>query len=82
MTTCGRISQLKVHQLLTSGLQVTYLVGLNGWEDPIITSLPKSLANGISLTGGGSVYLEVNILQPMVDELDWKALPLADTLLL
>ena len=37
-TTCRRISQLKVHQLLISGLQVSYLVGLNGHKVPIITS--------------------------------------------
>ena len=42
----------------------------------MITFLPKSLANGISLTGGKSVYLEVNIWQPMAEELDWKASPL------
>ena len=75
-TACGRISQLEVCQLLISGLQVTYPVGLNGCEDPIITSLPESLANGISLTGGRSVYIEVNIAQPIMEELDWKALPL------
>ena len=72
MTACGRISQLEVHQLLASGLQVTYPVGLNGWEDPII----NSLANGISLTGGGSIYLELDIPQPMVEEPDWKVFPL------
>ena len=60
MTACSRISQMEVCQLLVSGLQVTYLVGLNGHKDPIITSLPKSLANGISLTGVKSVYLEIN----------------------
>ena len=76
MTTCGRISQLEVHQLLISCLQVTYPVGLNGHKDPIIISLPKSLANGISLTGGKSMYLKINILQPMAKEPDWKALPL------
>ena len=76
MTACGRISQLEVCQLLVSGLQVAYLVGLNGWEDPIITSLPKSLANSISLTGGKSVYLEIDIPQPMAEEPDQKALPL------
>ena len=43
MAACGRISQLEVHQLLGSGLQVAYLVGLNGCEEPIITSLPESL---------------------------------------
>ena len=30
MTTCGRISQLEVCQLLVSGWQVTYPTGLNG----------------------------------------------------
>ena len=76
MTTWGRISQLEVCQLLASGLQVAYLVGLNGNEDPIITSLPKSLTNGISITGGGSIYLELNIPHPMAEELDRKASPL------
>ena len=38
-TSYRRISQLEVCQLLISGLQVAYLVGLNGCEDPIITSL-------------------------------------------
>ena len=78
MTACGRISHLEVCQLLLSGLQVTYLVGLNGYEDPVITSLPESLANGISLTGGGSVYLEVNIPQPIAEEPDQKASPLGE----
>ena len=73
-TACGRISQLQVCQLLVSGLEVAYLVGLNGHEDPIITSLPKSMANGISLTGGGSISLEVDIPQPITEELDQKAL--------
>ena len=62
MTACRRISQLEVCQLLVSSLQVTYPVGLNGHEEPVITSLPESLANGISLTGGESVYLEIDIL--------------------
>ena len=76
MTTCRRISQLEVHQLIISGLQFAYPVGLNGQEDPIITFLPKSLVSSISLTGGGSIYLEINIQQPMAEEPDWKALPL------
>ena len=75
-TACGRISQLEVCQLLVSGPLVTYPVGLNGCEEPIIASLPKSLANGTSLTGGGSVYFEVNIPQPIVEEPDQKELPL------
>ena len=76
MTACGRISQLKVHQLLISGLQVAYPIGLNGCEEPIITSLPESLANGISLTRGESVYLEIDILQSLAEELDQKVPPI------
>ena len=74
MTTCRRISQLEVCQLFASGLQVTCLVGFNGCEDPIIISLSESLANSISLTGGKSVYLEIDIPQPMAKELDQKVL--------
>ena len=55
-----------------SCLQVIYPVGLNGCKVPIITSLPESLANGTSLSGGRSIYLEVDILQPITEELDWK----------
>ena len=76
MSACRRISQLEVHQLLISGLQVTYPVGLNGHEEPIITSLPKSLANGISLTRGKFVYLEIDIPQSMAEKPDWKAPPI------
>ena len=74
-TTCRRISQLEVCQLLISGLQVIYLVGLNGHVVPLITSLPESLANGTSLTGGKSVYLKVSILQSIMQESDQKASP-------
>ena len=74
-TTCRRISQLEVCQLLISGLQVAYPVGLNGHMVPIVTSLPKSLANGISLTGDRSIYLEVDILQPITEEPDQKMSP-------
>ena len=75
MTACRRISQLEVHQLLISGLQVAYPIGLNGCEEPIITSLPESLANGISLTRGKSIYLEIDILQSLTEEPDQKAPP-------
>ena len=78
MTACVRINQLEFCQLLISGLQVAYPVGMNGCENPIITSLPESLTNGISLTGGRSIYLEINILQPMAEEPDQKASPLGE----
>ena len=56
-------------------LQVVYLVGLHGQEIPLITTLPRSLANGTSLTGGEFIYLEVDILQSIMEESDQKALP-------
>ena len=69
-TPCGQISQLEVCQLLISSSQVPYPIGLNGCQEPIITSLPESLANGISLTRGKSIYLETDILQSLAEELD------------
>ena len=47
--TCRRVRQLEVHQLLSSGSQVVYPVGLNGCKVPVIASLPKSLAKGTNL---------------------------------
>ena len=76
MTACRRISQLEVCQILISGLQVPYPIGLNGCEEPIITSLPESLANGISLTRGKSIYLESDIPQSLAEELDQKVPPI------
>ena len=76
MTVCGRISQLEVHQLLSSSPQVAYPKGLNGCEEPIITSLPESLANGVSLTRGKSIYLEINIPHSLAEELDQKVPPI------
>ena len=76
MTPCRQISQMEVCQLLISGLQVAYPIGLNGCEEPIKTSLLESLANGVSLTGGESVYLEIDIPPSLAEEPDLKALPI------
>ena len=76
MTPCRCTSQQEVCQLLISNLQVAYLAGLNGCDEPIISSLPESLANGMSLTRGKSVYLEIDILQPPADEPGQKVLPI------
>ena len=75
MTTYRRISQLEICQLLTSGPQVAYPIGLNACKELIITSLPESLANGINLTGGKSIYLEIDIPQSLAEEQDSKVLP-------
>ena len=63
-TSCGQISQLEIHQLLVASPQVVYPIGLNGYDKPIITSLPEPLASGISLTAGEPVYLEIDIPPP------------------
>ena len=67
-TPCGQISKLEVHQLLVTGPQVVYPIGLNGHDKPIITSLPKLQASGISLTTGEPIYLGIDILPLPVEE--------------
>ena len=75
-TPCGQISQLEVCQLLIAGPQVAYPIRLNGFEEPVITSLMEPLANGVSLTRGKSVYLEIDILPSPAEGLDWKVPPI------
>ena len=48
-TPCGWISQLKVCQLLATGSQVIYPIGLNRHDEPIITTLPELLDSSINL---------------------------------
>ena len=72
-TTCGKISQLEVCQLLSSGPQVIYPMGLNGHEAPMVVSLPKSLAKGTTLIGGEPTYLKVSILHPTPEGQEPKA---------
>ena len=67
---CGWISQLEVCQLLGTSPQVVYPVGLNGQDEPVITSLPEPLASSISLTTGKPVYLQIDILSTPVEEPD------------
>ena len=63
---CGWISQLEVHQLLVASSQVVYPIGLNGHDEPIITSLPEPLASGVSLTTDEPIYLGIDIPSPPV----------------
>ena len=73
--TCGQVSQLEVHQLLSSGPQVVYLMGLNGCEAPVIALLPKSLARDTTLLGGKPTYQKVSIPQPTPVGHEPKVLP-------
>ena len=75
-TTCGRISQLEVCQLLSSGYQVIYPLGLNGCEVLIIPSPPELLAKGTNLLRGKAIYLQVNIPQSTMEGPELKAPPL------
>ena len=73
-TSCGQISQLNICQLLSAGPQVVYPSGLNGHDEPIITTLPEPLSNSISIIASKHPYLEIDI--PPKGESDTKALPI------
>ena len=60
MLPVGRVSQLQVCQLLSSGSQVVYLVGLNGADVPMIASPPEPMAKGVNLLSGKPIYLKVD----------------------
>ena len=78
VTPYGQISQLEVYQLLIIDPQIIYPIGLNGHDEPIITSLPEPLASEISLTTGEPLYLEINILPLPVEDPDQRVLPLGE----
>ena len=67
---CGWISQLKVHQLLSAGLQVVYLVGLNGGNWPVTIDLPGLLHSGSSVTTVEHPYIKIDIPSPTPEEQD------------
>ena len=75
---CGWISQLEVCQILVASAQVVYPIGLNGYEEPVITSSPEPPAGGVSLTAGKPIYLGIDIPSPPVEELDQKIPPLGE----
>ena len=77
-TFCGWISQLEVHQLLATSPQVIYPIGLNGHNEPIMTTLPDPLGSGISLITSKHNYLEIDIPSPPIEEPDQKMSPLED----
>ena len=64
---CGRIHQLKVHQLLHSEARVVYPEGLNRCLVPVITTLPESLSQGMTLLNDKSTLLQVDISQFMTE---------------
>ena len=70
---CGRIQQLEVCQLLSSHSQVVYLEGFNGCQVQVITTLPEFLSQGMTLLGGKSTFLEVDLSQSTTEEQEPKA---------
>ena len=75
-TSCGQISQLNIHQLLSAGPQVVYPSGLNGHDKPVITTLPELLSSSISIITSEHPYLEIDI--PPREESNTKALPIGE----
>ena len=58
---CGQISQLKVHQLLSTRPQVIYPVGLNGNNELVTTTLPELLHSSTSITTNEHPYMRIDI---------------------
>ena len=67
---CGKISQLKVCQLLSTGQQVVYPLGLNRGNQSVIIDLPGLLHSGSSVTTDEHPYIKNDIPSPMPDEQD------------
>ena len=83
-TSCGQISQLEVCQLLSTCPQIIYPIGLNGHNEPIITTLPELLSSGVSVIASEHLYLGIDIPSPPMEESDNKAPPIgkASTILI
>ena len=58
-TSCGQVSQLEVCQLISAGPQVIYPIGLNGHNEPIITTLSEPLISGVSIIASKDLYLGI-----------------------
>ena len=57
----GQISQVKVHQLLSTGPQVVYPVGLNGNDQPVTITLPDLLHSGASVITTEHPHMRIDI---------------------
>ena len=75
-TSCGQISQLDIHQLLSTIPQVVYSSGLNGYAEPAAITLPDSLSSGIRIIANEHPYLEIDI--PSNGKSDTKVLPIGE----
>ena len=73
---CGWISQLEVCQLLSTGLQVVYLMGLNWGDQSVTINLPGPLHSGSCVTTDEHPYIKIDIPSPTPEEQDCANLPL------
>ena len=64
----GQISQLKVCQLLSTGPQVIYPVGLNGCNQSVTINLPEPLHSSSSITTDKHPHLQIDIPLPTPEE--------------
>ena len=70
----GWISQLKIHQLLSSGPSVVFPAELNGGDQPFIIELPDSIHTGSSVTTNEYSHIVVNIPTPAPEGQDCATL--------
>ena len=64
----GQIRQLEVCQLLSTGPQVIYLVGLNGNDELVMTTLPEPLHSCASITTNRHPCMRIDISPPPLEE--------------
>ena len=72
----GQISQLKIHQLLSTGPSVVFPIELNGGDQSVTIDLPESLHTSSSVTTDEYPYIKVNIPTSIPHEQDCASLPL------
>ena len=71
----GQISQLQIHQLLSTRPLVMFPMELNGGDQAVNINLPGSLHAGSSVTSDEHPYIEVDIPPPTTEEKGSTALP-------
>ena len=64
----GQISQLKIHQLLSTRSLVVVPVEINGGEQAVTVDLPEPLCTGSSVTSDDHSFIEVNIPSPTMED--------------
>ena len=76
MSPYGQISQLKIHQLLSTRPQVIYPVGLNGGDQLVTITLPEPLHSSSSITTDEHLHMRIDIPLLSPEEPECTTLPL------